>query len=80
MGSHRARPGYVDRLIDPLNALEASGADGIRLDPSVATRSDARRVAPHARHVEVGPVHTRADVRAFARWPVDAILTSDPEL
>lgn len=72
--------GTANGLVDPLHAFEASGADGIRLDPNVATGADARRVAAHARHVEVGPVHTRADVRAFARWPVDAVLTSDPEL
>ncbi len=72
--------GVANGLVDPLAALEASGADGIRLDPDVATRTDARRVAGVATHVEVGPVHTHTAVRAVATWPVDAVLTSDPEL
>ncbi len=72
--------GVAHGVVDPLDALDASGADGIRLDPRVATRSDARRVADAAAHIEVGPVDTRAEVRAFSTWPIDAVLTSDPEL
>ncbi len=72
--------GDSNGIVDPLRALEDSGADGIRLDPRVATRTDARRVARVAGRVEVGPVYDKADVRAFSAWPVDAIVTSDPEL
>ena len=72
--------GVGQGVLDPVAALEASGADGIRLHPAISTRTDARRVAELADHVEVGPVHRRAQVKSLSRWPVDAVLTSDPEL
>lgn len=72
--------GTAAGVVDPVAALEASGADGIRLLPQVATRTDARRVAAVADYVEVGPVHRAAEVRAYAAWPIDAVVTSDPEL
>jgi len=64
---------------DPVHALDASGADGIRLSPALATRTDSRRVAELADYVELGPVHRTAEIRGFSAWPVDAIVTSDPD-
>ena len=70
--------GIGQGVLDPVQAFEDSGADGMRLLPTVATRSDARRVAAVADYLEIGPVDRPAEIRAFAAWPVDAILTSDP--
>lgn len=72
--------GVSNGVIDPVSDWKAAGADGIRLHPAISTRTDARRMAEVASHVEVGPVHSRADVKALSKWPVDAVLTSDPEL
>jgi hypothetical protein len=70
--------GVANGVLDPVDALWESGADGIRLLPSVATRSDARRLAAVADYVEVGPVLDQAAVRAFSAWPIDALVASDP--
>ena len=70
--------GTANGVVDPVRAFEDSGADGMRLIPAVATRTDARRVAAVADYVEVGPVHRPAEVKAFSAWPVDALVASDP--
>jgi len=72
--------GVGQGVLDPVADFEDSGADGVRLHPTISTRTDARRLAEVADYLEVGPVHRKSAVKALSRWPVDSVLTSNPEL
>lgn len=72
--------GAAQGVVDVGALAEEAGVSGVRLHPAVASPADARRAGQVVDYVEVGPVFGARDVAAYARWPVDAVLTSHPEL
>lgn len=72
--------GALNGVVDPVSVVQMVPVDGIRLHPNLATASDVRRLRAHTAYIEVGPVFSAADARAFARWDVDAVVAADPEL
>lgn len=70
--------GQLVGVTDPVDELVASGADEVILRPSLADRGLIRGLEHEGLSVGIGPLRRPAQVRAFARWPVDRLVVADP--